>query len=57
MKLSLPGEFHLILTNPGTDVKTRYDVMAMVYPKLIELSPNLRLPSPVRKYQLVSLWQ
>ena len=49
--IGLPGEFHYILTNPGTDVKTRYDVDGDGVSELIELSSKqLGYPTPVRKY-------
>ena len=49
--IGLPGEFHYILTNPGTDVITRYDVDGDGVSELIELSTEqLGYPTPVRKY-------
>ncbi len=49
--VGLPGEFHYILTNPGTSVRTRYDVDKDGEAELIELSAEeLGYPKPVRKY-------
>ena len=49
--VGLPGEFHYILTNPGTSVKTRYDVDKDGVAELIELSAEeLGFPKPIRKY-------
>ena len=54
--IGLPGEFHYILTNPGTDVKTRYDVDGDGVSELIELSSEeLGYPSPVRKYHSLTI--
>lgn len=53
--IGLPGEFHYILTNPGTDVKTRYDVDGDGVSELIELSSDqLGYPTPVRKYHSIT---
>ncbi|MXW52694.1 MAG: TonB-dependent receptor [Gammaproteobacteria bacterium] len=49
--VGLPGEFHYILTNPGTSVRTRYDVDKDGIAELIELSAEqLGYPKPVRKF-------
>ncbi|MXZ56315.1 MAG: TonB-dependent receptor [Gammaproteobacteria bacterium] len=54
--IGLPGEFHYILTNPGTDVRTRYDVDGDGISELIELSAaELGYPTPVRKYHSLTL--
>ena len=54
--IGLPGEFHYILTNPGTDVKTRYDVDGDGVSELIELSAEeLGFPTPIRKYHSVTV--
>lgn len=54
--VGLPGEFHYILTNPGTSVRTRYDVDKDGVAELIELSAEeLGFPKPVRKYHGLSL--
>ncbi len=49
--IGLPGEFHYILTNPGTSVRTRYDVDKDGEAELLELSAaELGFPKPVRKF-------
>lgn len=49
--IGLPGEFHYILTNPGTDVKTRFDLDGDGEAELISLrAEDLGFPNPVRKY-------
>lgn len=54
--IGLPGEFHYILTNPGTDVVTRYDVDGDGVSELLELSADeLGYPTPIRKYHGLTL--
>ena len=54
--IGLPGEFHYILTNPGTNVRTRYDVDGDGISELIELSAaELGYPTPVRKYHSLTV--
>ncbi|MYD45156.1 MAG: TonB-dependent receptor [Gammaproteobacteria bacterium] len=54
--IGLPGEFHYILTNPGTDVRTRYDVDGDGISELIELTAaELGYPTPVRKYHSLTI--
>ena len=46
-----PGTFHYILTNPGTDVITRYDVDGDGFSELLMLSADqIGMPKPLRKY-------
>ena len=54
--VGLPGEFHYVLTNPGTDVSTSYDVDGDGIAEELELSAEaLGFPDPVRKYHAVTL--
>lgn len=54
--VGLPGEFHYVLTNPGTDVYTSYDVDGDGIAEELELSADaLGFPDPVRKYHAVTL--
>lgn len=54
--IGFPGEFHYILTNPGTNVKTRFDVDGDGVSELIELSAEeLGYPTPVRKYHSLTM--
>ncbi|MCY3885930.1 MAG: TonB-dependent receptor [Gammaproteobacteria bacterium] len=54
--IGLPGEFHYILTNPGTSVKTRYDVDRDGTSELLNLSAeDLGYPKPIRKYYGLTL--
>ena len=50
------GAFHYILTNPGTDVTTNFDVDGDGVAETLELSAEaLAYPDPVRKYHAVTL--
>ncbi|MCY3542065.1 MAG: TonB-dependent receptor [Gammaproteobacteria bacterium] len=54
--IGLPGEFHYILTNPGTNVRTRYDVDGDGISEIVELSAaELGYPTPVRKYHSLTV--
>lgn len=54
--VDVPGAFHYILTNPGTDVTTRFDLDGDGTAELIELSAlELGFPTPVRKYHGLTL--
>ena len=53
--IGLPGEFHYVLTNPGTDVSTSYDVDGDGVAEALELSAEeLGFPEPVRKYHALT---
>ena len=54
--IGLPGEFHYILTNPGSDVTTSYDVDGDGVAEDLYLSAEaLGFPKPIRKHHALNL--